>query len=110
MTASTCAAGVPVWAPAGLVAEAVGVDDAGLDDAGLDDAGLDDAGRVGVGWAAARFVRAAEGTGGTLATAAWKGRPAQDPPAAGPHAAGVCRAVTVRGVADGTPAPEARAR
>ncbi|SRR6266851_5131091 len=124
MTASTFAAGVPGGAPTGPVAEAgvgaaglddaglddAGLDDAGLDDAGLDDAGLDDAGPVGVGWAARRLVRAAEGAGGTLATAAWKGCPAQDPPAAEPHAADVCRAVTVPGAADGAPEPEAWAR
>ena len=106
MTASTCAAGVPDGAPAGLVAEAADAGAAGLADAGVDLAGLDVAGLVGVGWAAARFLRAAEGAGGTLATAAWKGRPAQDPATAEPHAAGVCRAVTVPGAADRAAEPE----
>ena len=106
MTASTCAAGVACGAPAGMVAEAVDVGAAGLDDVGLDDAGLDVAGLVGVGRPAARFLRAAEGAGGTLATAAWKGRPAQDPATAEPHASGVCRAVTGPGAADRAAEPE----
>ena len=86
-----------------------------------------------------RFVRVAVGAAGTLATAARKVRPAQDPPgaepsgeppadelavtelppadelpateppAAEPHVAGVCRAVTFPGAA-GAPAHGALAR
>jgi hypothetical protein len=100
-----------------------GLDDLRLDDAGLDDAGLDDADAVGDGRPEGRFLRVAVGAGGTLVTAARKGRPAQSPPAneppaeppadelppaeppadelpdTEPHVAGVCRAVTFPGAA-----------
>jgi hypothetical protein len=134
MSASTCAAGVPGAAPAGSVADTVGAGVAGLDDTGLDDlrpddAGFDDADAVGAGRPADRFLRVAVGAGGTLATAARKGRAAQDPPAdepnaeppaaelppadelpdTEPHVAGVCRAVTFPGAA-GAPAHGALAR
>jgi hypothetical protein len=133
MSASTWAAGVPGTAPAKSVADTVGagvaglddtgLDDLGLDDLGLDDAGLDDADAADAGRAAGRFLRVAVGAGGTLATPARKGRPAQDPPAdeppaeppadelpdTEPHVAGVCRAATFPGAA-GAPAHGALAR
>jgi hypothetical protein len=106
-----------------------GLDDTGLDDLRPDDAGFDDADAVGAGRLADRFLRVAVGAGGTLATAARKGRAAQDPPAdeppakppaaelppadelpdTEPHVAGVCRAVTFPGAA-GAPAHGALAR
>ena len=82
--------------PAGFVADGAGGGDAELADVDVDadGAGDDRARRC--------FVLAADGVGeseaGTLATAAWKGRPAQDPadPAAsGSHAEGACGMVTL---------------
>src|SRR5580704_6322496 len=75
MSASTCPAGVPGRASGESVADEVGEGGAGLADADV----------VGVG-RAGRFAgaddRFAEAAGGTMATAAWKGRPAHDPPTA----------------------------
>src|SRR5580704_16458400 len=75
MSANTCPASVPGEAPGESVA----------DEAGDGVAGLADADAVGVGWAG-RFAgaddRLAEAAGGTMATAAWKGRPTHDPSAA----------------------------
>src|SRR5271165_510972 len=99
MSASTCAAGVPAEAPGTSVADAVGDGVVGLADADA----------VGAGRSASRLAggddRFAETAGGTLATAAWNGRPPHDPstaeapaaaaPAAAPQVAGVCRAVTL---------------
>jgi hypothetical protein len=83
--------------PTGLVAEAVGEDGAGFEDA---EAEGDGEGR----WC---LVRAADGLGeseaGTLATPAWKGRPAQesaDPTADGSHGEGACGATVTLPVAD----------
>ncbi len=98
MSPSTCAAGVPGETPGEPVTDAVGD--------GV--AGLADADGVGVGRTAGRLAGEDEmfagAAGGTLATAAWKGRPAHDPsateapaaeaPAAEAQVAGVCRAVT----------------
>jgi hypothetical protein len=65
--------------PAGLVADAVGAVDEDAADEGA--VSLADADGDGVAWRC--LVRAADGLGdseaGTLATAAWKGCPAQDP-------------------------------
>ena len=89
--------------PAGLVADAV---DVGAADEGavLADA---DADGDGVGWRC--LERAADGLGdseaGTLATAAWKGCPAQDPD---PAADGSQRR-DARGVAISTPVADAGA-
>ena len=118
MSASTCATGAPGETPAESVADAMG--------AGV--AGPADADAVGVG-RADRFAGAdhgfAEAAGGTLATAAWKGRPAHGPSAADAPAAeapaaeapaaaerqvaGACRAATFPG-AGGAAGPEPRAR
>jgi hypothetical protein len=99
MSARTWAAALPEVVPAALVADAVGEGDAGRADADADADG-DDAGR----WC---LVRAADGLGeseaGTLATPAWKGRPAQesaDPAAAGSHGEGACGATVTVPVAD----------
>jgi hypothetical protein len=71
MSASTCAAGVPGATPGESAADVVGDGDAGLADAD------------GVGWAARRLAGADDrftvADGGTLATAARKGRPAHGP-------------------------------
>jgi hypothetical protein len=122
MSASTCPADVPGKAPGESVADEVGEGGAGLADADV----------VGVG-RAGRFAgaddRFAEAAGGTMATAAWKGRPAHDPPTAelsaaetagtepagtepagtGTQVAGVCRAVTFPDAGGGTESkPRAR--
>ena len=106
MSASTCAASVPGETPAESVADAVGDGVAGLADA--DAVGVGRADRF--AGADDRFGEAAEGT---LAMAAWKGRPAHEPSAAEapaaeasaaePQVAGVCRAVTFPGA--GRPGP-----
>jgi hypothetical protein len=104
MSSSTCAAGPPSEALAGPVADAIGDGVARLDEADA----------IGAGRVAGRFTRAAaDSDGGTVATAAWKGRPAQDPDepsapeelaAAGPHSAAVCWTVTFP-AAGGVPGP-----
>jgi hypothetical protein len=90
--------------PAGLVADAVGVVEEGAVDEGTADA---DADGDGVAWWC--LVRAADGLGdseaGTLATAAWKGCPAQDP---APAADG-SQSRDARGVAISTPVADAGA-
>jgi hypothetical protein len=103
MSARTWAADVPGEVPAEPVADLVG------DGAGLDDAEAADDGR-----ACGRFVRAVDDgdDGGTLATAARKGRPAQDAASAGAggvHEAGVGRAVTFPAAGEGA-GPGLRAR
>src|SRR5271169_114222 len=119
MSASTCPADVPGKAPGESAADEVGEGGAGLADA--------DAVEVGrTGRFAGADDRFAEAAGGTMATAAWKGRPAHDPPAAelsaaetaaaetaGPETqvAGVCRAVTFPDAGGGAePRPRARYR
>src|ERR1700722_13569148 len=76
MSASTCVAAVAGEVPGESAADAVGDGVAGVDDADA----------VGVGLTAGRFAewtpRFAEAPGGTLATAAWNGRPAHNPSAA----------------------------
>jgi hypothetical protein len=88
--------------PAGLVADAVDEGAVGEGAVGLADADAD-----GVAWRC--LVRAAEGLGdseaGTLATAAWKGCPAQDPD---PAADGSQRR-DARGVAISAPVADAGA-
>jgi len=90
--------------PAGLVADAVGAVDVGAVDEGAVPA---DADGDGVAWRC--LVRPADGLGdseaGTLATAAWKGCPAQDPD---PAADGSQRR-DARGVAISTPVADAGA-
>jgi hypothetical protein len=83
MSASTCAAAVPGEVPGESAGDAVGDGVAGMDDADA----------VGVGLTARRFAgwtpRFAEAPGGTLATAAWNGRPEHNPSAAGVPEAGI---------------------
>jgi hypothetical protein len=101
MSARTWAAALPEEVPGGLVA---GVGDAGPADACADAVGDDR------GW---RWpVLAADGPGeseaGTLATAAWKGCPAQgpaDPAADGSHAEGACEAAVTLPAADAGAGP-----
>jgi hypothetical protein len=92
ISARTWVAAPPTEVPAGFVADVAGRGDAELTDADADVAGDDR------GWRC--FVLAADGESeaGTLATAAWKGRPAQDPAdptASGSHAEGACGTVTL---------------
>jgi hypothetical protein len=107
MSARTWAAGLPGEVPAGLVADAAAEGDAGRADA--------DADGDGVGWRC--LVRAADGLGeseaGTLATAAWKGCPAQgpaDPAADGSHTADAGGAEVTMPVADAGAGAEPRVR
>jgi hypothetical protein len=107
MSARTWAAGLPGEVPAGLVADAAAEGDAGRADA--------DADGDGVGWRC--LVRAADGLGeseaGTLATAAWKGCPAQgpaDPAADGSHAKDARGAAVTAPVADAGAGAEPRVR
>jgi hypothetical protein len=92
--------------PAGLVADAVGAADVGAVDEG---AVLADADADGDGMAWRCLVRAADGLGdteaGTLATAAWKGCPAQDPD----PAADGSQSRDARGVAISAPVADAGA-
>jgi hypothetical protein len=107
MSARTWAAALPAEVPAGgFAAEVADVGDAGLEEA---DAVGDDR-----GWRC--FALAADGLGdseaGTLATAAWKGCPAQEPADAadGSHGEGACGPVVALPVADAGAGPEPRAR
>jgi hypothetical protein len=103
-SARTWAAAPPDDVPAGFVAEAADVGDAGRADADADAVGDDR------GWWC--LVRAADGLGdseaGTLATAAWKGCPAQeptDPAADGSQGEGAHGAAVAAPVADAGAGP-----
>jgi hypothetical protein len=108
MSARTWAAALPAEVPAGgFAAEVADVGDAGPAEA---DAVGDDG-----GWRC--FVLAADGLGdseaGTLATAAWKGCPAQelaDPAADGSHGEGACGPTVALPDADAGAGPEPRVR
>jgi hypothetical protein len=109
ISARTWAAGLPDEVPPGLVAEAVGEGDAGFEDA--------EAEADGDGESRWCLVRAADGLGeseaGTLATPAWKGRPAHesaDPAADGSHGEGACGATVTLPVADAGAGTEPRVR
>jgi hypothetical protein len=109
MSARTWAAALPEEVPTGFVAPAADVGDAGLADADGDAVGDDR------GWRC--FVLAADGLGesdaGTLATAAWKGCPGQeptDPAASGSHGEGACGPTVTWPVADAGAEPGPRVR
>jgi hypothetical protein len=93
--------------PAGFVADAVGAVEDGAVDEGAVSLADADADGDGVAWRC--LVRAADGLGdseaGTLATAAWKGCPAQDPD----PAAAESQSRDARGVAISTPVADAGA-
>jgi hypothetical protein len=108
MSARTWAAALPAEVPTGGFAAAVA-------DAG--DAGLAEAEAVGDDRSWRCFALAADGLGdseaGTLATAAWKGCPAQelaDPAADGSHGEGACGPAVALPVADAGAGPEPRVR